>query len=134
MKTTKLVLITAFVSFALMGFANAGPTTSKNVISLKAAMQNTELVRAMYCQINVADFLRSESSGLYTAQVVLGKASYLISGTYAEWKRFFLLETDIKPNDVPGDRLLPYFKENPFSTSGNKVRAKKAIKPLVDKP
>ena len=134
MKTTKLAMITALVSFALLSFATTELSLSKNVISLKEAMQNTELVRAMYGQINAADLLRSESSGLYTAQVVVKKTVYLINGTYAEWKRFFHLETDIKPNDEPGERLLPYFKENPFSTSGKKVRGKKAIKPLVDKP
>ncbi|MCD4744247.1 MAG: hypothetical protein K8R67_17430 [Desulfobacteraceae bacterium] len=134
MKTTKLVMITALVSFALMSFATTELAMSKNVISLKAAMQNTELVRAMYCQINAEDFLRSERSGLFTAQVVLKKTVYLINGTYAEWKYFFHIETDGKPNDEASKQLLPYFKENPFSLSNKKVKGKKTIKSLVDKP
>ena len=134
MKTTKLVMITALVSFALMSFANTELGMSKNVITLKAAMGNPALVSAIYSQVNPADILNTEKFGTFTAQVVLKKTVYLISGTYAEWKRFFLMETDSKTIDEPGERLLPYFKGNPASLSAKKTKVKKAFKPLVDKP
>jgi len=150
MKATKLVLITALVSFALMGFANAGPTTSKNVISLKAATQNAELVAAIYSQVEPTYFFRCKCSGPHTEQVKINKTEYLVNGTFAEWRRFFNgivkdkpgyqndikpgLLIDINPFGTAGHKINPFSVANPFSNEGKKTRAKKVKGPKVDKP
>ena len=150
MKTTKLVMITALVSFALMSFANAELTTSKNVISLKAAAQNAELVAAICSQVEPTYFFRCKCSGPHTEQVKVNKTEYLINGTFAEWRRFFNgivkdkpgYENDIKlglfseknPFGTAGHKINPFSEANPFSNKGKKTRAKKTKGPKVDKP
>ena len=137
MKTAKLAMITALVAFALMSFANANLGFSKNVISLKEASYKTELVRAIYSQVNPLEFLQSESSGLYTAQVVVKKVVYLITGTYKEWRFFFMGDSGISPLcnikntnpfgeenpfDKAGDHYNPFGKSNPFGNKGKKIK------------
>jgi hypothetical protein len=128
MKATKLVMITALVSFALMSFANAELGMSKNVISLKTAMQSPQLVAAIYSQVNPADIFNSERAGTYTAQVVLKKTVYLINGTFNEWNLFFrdidgrnAISNNLKkPASLNDVAPVPIIK-NPFSTSGTRV-------------
>ena len=128
MKATKLVMITALVSFALMSFATVELGMSKNVISLRTAMQSPQLVQAIYSQVNPADIFNIEKVGSYTVQVLLKKTVYLINGTLSEWKLFF---RDIDGMDAIGKNLNkpatlndvapPPPIKNPFSTSGTRV-------------
>jgi hypothetical protein len=135
MKATKLVMITALVSFALMSFANTEFGMSKNVISLKTALQSPKLVGAIYSQVFPADIFNSDRAGSYTAQVMLQKTVYLITGTISEWNYFFrdidgihsLCRNQKKPVILDEEDPLrvvtnPFGTggalENPFSTSG----------------
>ena len=121
MKTTKLVMITALVSFALMSFANAELGMSKNVISLKAAVHNPQLVNAIYNQVNPTDILNIERFGTYTVSVVLKKTVYLINGTFKEWKMFFR-DVDVKSPLCNAQKNPDSFIEsNPFGISGHGV-------------
>jgi hypothetical protein len=140
MKTTKLMMITALLSFALMSFANAELGMSKNVISLKAAMSNPQLTKAIHSQVSPLDILNSERAGYYTAQIVLKKTVYLITGTYKDWSYFFRdidgmspLCTDKKlpATLVDGDPL--FSKKNPFSTSVKRPSSSSEKDPFGDK-
>jgi hypothetical protein len=143
MKTTKLVMIAALVSFALMAFANTEFGMSKNVISLRTASMNAHFVSAIHAQVSPGDIFYSERVGTYTAQVVLKKTVYLVTGTIGEWKLFFrdvdgmspLCKENTKPdssvdaNDFgvnykpfgnAGYRANPFSQENPFGKKGKK--------------
>ncbi len=157
MKATKLVMITALVSFALMSFASAEPGMSKNVISLKAALQSPQLVQAIYSQVNPADIFNYERAGNYTVHVVLKKSVYLISGSFNEWNLFFrdvdglsILPKPVKkqaslndedplrvgtnPFGTAKTRINPYSEKDPFGEKGKKpIPSKKVIKVLLDK-
>ena len=99
MKSFKLVLITAIISFSMVTFANNSSTNipdyqtkpSKNVIDLtfEQAIQNPGLVIAMYKQVHI-DF-RSVSANRHTitAHVVHMNYNIRITGTYAQWRLFF---------------------------------------------
>jgi|GEM_PF-1698726 len=148
MKTTKLVMITALISFALMSFANAELGMSKNVISLKAAMSNPSLVSAIYSQVDPLTILNIEKAGTFTVQVVLKKSVYLISGTYKEWSLFFrdvdnlnllckdntkpVSSVDKNPFGNAGYRISPFSKSNPFGKKGKKQPSKKGITVIMN--
>jgi len=140
MKTTKSVLIAALLSFALMSFANTELGLSKNVISLKAAMANQQLAQAIYSQVKILDILNSERAGFYTAEIVLKKTVYLITGTYDEWNYFFRdidsmspLCTDIKKSGLPIDKGSLFSKKNPFGTSVKRPSPHSEKDPFGDK-
>jgi len=143
MKTTKLAMIVALVSFALMTFANTELGLSKNVIALRTARANAHLVSAIHNQVNPADIFNTERAGNYTAEVMLKKTVYLITGSIAEWKLFFrdtdgrspLLNEVKKPvtfNDannfgVCKVKINPLRQKNPFSNKGKKPVSSKKI-------
>ena len=135
MKATKLVMITALVSFALMSFATTELALSKNTISLKAAICNAELVKAMHSQINSTVFMKCDCSGTYTAQVTLKKTVYLISGSYAEWRAFFYVNIDVNVNPYSnaGKKTNPFSQANPFGKKGKKIIRIEPIGPMADK-
>ncbi len=144
MRATKLVMIAALVSFALMSFANTNLGLSKNVISLKTARNSPQLVHAIHAQVSPAVIFNSERAGSYTAQVVLKKTVYLITGTIREWKLFFhdtdgrspLCDETGKPvsfsegNDfgVNKVKINPLRQKNPFGHKGKKPISKKLVK------
>ena len=105
MKTTKFVLIAAILSFALMSFTTnepcpfgADPGSAAVEISLRAAIHDAGLVRAMHAQIDKS-FLQNDQPGPYVAFVKYNRRTYGISGTHAEWTRFF--SVGIGYNDPP---------------------------------
>jgi hypothetical protein len=90
MRTSKLVLVLAFVSFAAMTFADndrmgKAPTVK---ISLEKAMRIKSLKTEMLQQL-IPDFLSVERPGLYYASVRYRNTTYVIYGKYEEWKLFF---------------------------------------------
>ncbi len=145
MKTTKLVMIAALVSFALMSFANAGFGTGKNVIHLKTAITNPEIAAAIQSQVDASFFYRCKCSGTHTVEVKTKKALYLIQATFAEWRIYFRNAANDKPVSPIGPGginpsefsesppLNPFSKSNPFSNKGKKPATKKVKLPLVDK-
>jgi hypothetical protein len=93
MKTLKLVLVAAILSFAMISYAGIDPSTqtAKKVmkIELKKALKDPGLVNAMHAQLKIS-FLMVEQNGLYTATVRYNKVVYIIYGTRTAWVRFFL--------------------------------------------
>ena len=92
MKTTKFFLIVALLSFATMNFSQPDDG-NRNVavkISLKSAMQNAFLNKAMHEQLDPS-FLKpiGTPDQLFSARVIHRKVVYMVFGTYAEWKLFF---------------------------------------------
>jgi len=94
MKTKNLILIVALLSIATMTFSQKTneriPFTVK--ITLKCALQDPFLVKAMHEQIR-PDFNTGDiESHLYSFVVYYKGVRYVISGTLSEWRKFFALE------------------------------------------
>jgi len=92
MKTAKLFLTVAFISFAMMTFATDKPQPKpvEIKISLEQALNNKTLCSEMIKQLN-ADFIQIEHPGYYYATVRCGYRTFLIYGKYQEWLSFFNL-------------------------------------------
>jgi uncharacterized membrane protein YcgQ (UPF0703/DUF1980 family) len=137
MKTTKLVLIAALVSFALMSFANTQFGESSNVITLKYALTKSPIVNALYTQIHPAEFLKNEQSGIYTAHVRVKEVIYYVTASYKEWIDFFYEDPTMSslcrgnktntfgtsnPLGNAGISINPFGKTNPFGHKGKKTK------------
>ncbi len=96
MKTTKIALVIAFLSFATINFASVDPGPVCVKIHLKKAMQNRQLVRAMYEQLDMS-FLQVDQNGLYVARVSFNHRFYFIHGKYEEWIAFFTMDLEALP-------------------------------------
>lgn len=94
MKATKLILAIAFFAFSTMAFAqtaspdvNEPPPTLTIKISLRAALHNPALVKAIEVQVSPTLILADQR--YYIAEVKLNKVVYVIIGKKVEWKLFF---------------------------------------------
>ncbi len=90
MKTMKLALVLAFVSFAAMTFADNGP--ERKTVTVKMALEKAKCIKSlkteMLQQID-RSLISVEKSGLYFARVRYRNNYYIIFGKYKEWKAFF---------------------------------------------
>jgi hypothetical protein len=104
MKTTKIILVAILLSFALAGFSQFISLTSKSeqgpqpenfsiLISLKTAIHNPGLVRAMFGQLTPG--LITNEQPLYTFTVRYNRVVYQIVGTYEEWQNFFRMDLEM---------------------------------------
>ena len=91
MKTLKLAMIAAILSFAMISYAGVKPEHAKKVvkITLTQALKEPGLVNAMHAQLKVR-FIQVEPNGLYVATVRYNLVIYKIYGTRTAWVRFFL--------------------------------------------
>ncbi len=89
MKTAKVALILALISFTLMGFASVNYDHASVIvkISLDNAQHDKGLSLVMYQQIDQS-FLRVEHEGFYVAKVQHKNITFFIFGTYKDWKDF----------------------------------------------
>jgi hypothetical protein len=95
MKTTKCALVISILAFVTLSYASDhGPWTIK--ITLKSALENPYLVRAMHEQLD-RSFLQPDQPGPYVAKVNFRRVIYVISGTYKEWSAFFQMELNEPP-------------------------------------
>ena len=92
---SKLVLAVAFLTISTIAFAQTGsdfndtePTITK--IALKAALENADLVKAMYNQLDPA-FLKNVQN-IYAVEVSLDNTLYIIWGTKSQWEAFFKVQ------------------------------------------
>ena len=98
MKTVKLALITAVITFTTISILNADGFTKKPPqkkiisITLLKAMQNPDLIIAMYQQLDPS-FLKNNQP-LYTAEIKFQNYIFRISGTYIQWIMFFRNKPD----------------------------------------
>jgi hypothetical protein len=90
MKTARFALMLALMSFALVGFTNVnyGPASVVVKISLENASNDRGLAMAMYRQLDQA-FLNVEHEGFYFVKVQHKNITFMIFGTYKDWKKFF---------------------------------------------
>lgn len=91
MKTIKLILVVAILAIAASGYAGVDPGPKYVKISLKRAMENRDLLHAMYQQLN-KDFLQVDQYGYYLAEVKYNRRIYLVYGSYKDWMFFFSRE------------------------------------------
>ena len=95
MKTLKFAVIAALVVCTMSSITYADgiekkPDFKKVVnLTLQQAYQVPGLIAAMYAQIDNIKLLNKDVYGRYVAEVTLGNTIYRISGTYAQWLRFF---------------------------------------------
>ena len=94
MKTLKLTMIAAILSFAMISYAGVKPSpqVAKKVvkITLTKALNEPGLVIAMHAQLKM-QFLQVEPQhGLYIATVRFNNVVYKIYGRRTAWIRFFL--------------------------------------------
>ena len=94
MKTAKFALIMALLSFALAGFSGVkfGHASVVVKIALENAQHDKGLSMAMYQQLDQS-FLKVEHEGFYVVKVQHKNITFMIFGTYKEWKRFFRQKT-----------------------------------------
>ena len=93
MKTLKIALIAALVSFVAMSYAKVEPDNNNKkiqVIALEQAVKNPGLVVAMKVQLNT-EFLKIEHPGFYYAKVKYQNTTYVIYGKRQAWLKFFNL-------------------------------------------
>lgn len=90
MKTLKLVLIAAILSFGMASMT--AHSASKNIkvinLSLVQAVQEPGLVAVMYDNLTL-DMLKVDKFGNYTAIVKYNRNLYRIYGSLPLWTRFF---------------------------------------------
>jgi hypothetical protein len=97
MKTLKIALIATLVAFTMVSLSYADgfkemPKFKKVInLSVEKAIQNPGLVRAMYQQISMEEFLEANQE-TYVAMVYYQGNTYRISGTYTQWMRFFTMD------------------------------------------
>ena len=92
MKTLKLALVAAILSFAVVSYAGIKPSpTAKKVvkISLRLAQTNPALVKSMCAQLTFSK-LKAIPKGPYVGLVHHREVIYKIYGTRTQWSRFFL--------------------------------------------
>ena len=92
MKTLRLIMISAFVAFAVLSYANLDQTDTNKLgklynISFEQAMKIPGLSNAMYEQIDHR-FLSFEQKA-YTVDVRYMNSTMRITGTQAQWIEFF---------------------------------------------
>jgi hypothetical protein len=99
MNTLKFAFIVALIACTMVSFANADGLKSKpkpiKVVNLtiEKALQNPGLVAAMCQQLDKDDFLNNLQH-TYFAEVSYNGTLYRITGTLAQWVRFFKLSVE----------------------------------------
>jgi len=90
MKASRIVLMLALVSFALMSFAtndvNLPRTTIK--ISIEKAAHNPGLTQAIYQQVDQS-ILGGDRPAIISVPVKYKNTTYIVFGTYEQWLKFF---------------------------------------------
>lgn len=93
MKTAKVLIIATLLVFTSVGISNADGFTkappAKKVISitLTQAIQNPDLVIAMYQQLDPG-FLKSNQA-VYTKDILFQNYIVRVTGTAGQWMQFF---------------------------------------------
>ena len=104
MKTLKVVLVAALVSFTMMSMAQSNECVNQRVISLEKAITIPHLNYAMHQQIDLKSFLGEEREGLYVAKVLVQGKFFFVSGTYTQWYNFLTSRLEFIPREIRIDR------------------------------
>ena len=92
MKTLKLTMIIAILSFAMISYAGVDPKpVSKKVvkISLARALATPGLVNAMSMQLTLCSLEVEHNGIIYVGIIEYHKVVYKIYGKHKDWIRFF---------------------------------------------
>jgi endo-1,4-beta-D-glucanase Y len=90
MKTMKLALVLAFVSFVAITFADNG--TKRQAVTTKMSIEKAMCIKSLKIEILQQvnrSLISEEKPGLYLARVRYRNNSYIIFGKYKEWKACF---------------------------------------------
>ena len=110
MKSLKLVLITAIISFSLVTMANTLNTNlpgtktnqSKRGINMtfEQAIQNHSLVREIHKQVHLNTQIGSSCPHSITVNVSFRNRHVKITGTYEQWIWFFRVRPEKKSTQI----------------------------------
>lgn len=111
MKTLKMMFVAVFVTLTMVSFAQISnqkplPVREDGRFSVCIILNNVsefpELVRAIYNQVDPG-FLNFEHQGLYTFKVIIKRTTYMVSGRFEEWEKFFRIRPTHR---VDGNRII----------------------------
>ena len=93
MKASRVVLMLALVSFALMSFAgnDVNRDLPKVKISIEKATHNPGLAKAIYQQVDQS-ILGGDRPALITATVKYKNTIFTVYGTHIQWLKFFTVD------------------------------------------
>ena len=102
MKTMKLVLVAAFVSFTMMSFATAtvGKARPDSKIAIENALMDRVISDAMNYQIS-EDLIAVERQGFYYAKVRVGNTIVTVYGDFEAWQQYFIQRKWVNNNNMP---------------------------------
>ncbi|OQX81436.1 MAG: hypothetical protein B6D61_00665 [Bacteroidetes bacterium 4484_249] len=99
MKTTKLIMIVAFFSFAAIGFSGedikTGHLSAK--ITLQDAIVIPGLVTAIQQQLDPVFLQEPRQPRVFTAEIRFNHVLYVIYATIPEWREFFRMRLIADP-------------------------------------
>ena len=104
MKTLKFALIAALVACTMVSLSYADGLKEKPKpmkvmnLTLEKAIHVPGLIVVMYAQIDEDELLKNIQH-TYVAEVTFQNTLYRISGTLAQWTRFFRLKVDFPCNE-----------------------------------
>ena len=111
MKTLKVALILAMVTFTMMGYSHdvKPPDQDKQIIPLKVLLNKQLYVHALLTQINPGDILNADRATKIIVKIRVLNREYEVFASYEEWKDFFnskhilpFFKTDSKKEHKPG--------------------------------
>ncbi len=107
MKTVKLILIAAFVSFAMMSFSATINDVDKpnNRIAIEKAMMDRGLLDAMNLQIDES-LIAVEHQGFYYAKVRYNGKILIIYGKLKAFQKYFRVRKWVSEKPVSGDKFI----------------------------
>ena len=96
MKTLKLNMVLAMITFTIAGLTSAAKTSAylkeRLYLTFDNAMKCSKLVLALYQQDQPKLPRRHQNS--YLASVIVEDTQYVIMGSYEEWKDFYSMKWD----------------------------------------
>jgi hypothetical protein len=103
MKTLKIALVLAMVSFTMMGMARDldRPDQNKQIVELKVLLDKPLYVNAILSQVNPAQIMNRDAGDKIIVKIKVHSRIYEVVASYGEWKAFF----DTR-------HILPFFKKN----------------------
>lgn len=111
MKTLKVLLLAALVSFAMVSFAqnNERETNEKSMVYLKMVLDKPMYVNALINQVDRDAILNGESTGFILVKIRVHHNVWVVAATYPEWVSFFNRSYN-----------LPIFKKSPEGMMGDR--------------
>ena len=105
MKTLRVVLVAALVSFTMLGFAQTNdvdrPNFDSKYISIVNVKSMSAIDYAIRTQVDPLRFLvNNDGVGFYTISVKVKSHVYKVRGTFDQWKSYFSRKELLIPSET----------------------------------